>query len=176
MQRICAIFLLLIVSPFLLFIMVLILLIEWKTPIFVQLRIGINKTNFRIYKLRTMKNGKITMLGVLLRKTAIDELPQLINIIKGDMNFVGPRPLTLADITRLNWNKNSHKKRWSVKPGITGMAQLINVCDPKLSWRKDMEYIESRSAKLDRSLLWQSILVPFIGKQQVKQHVHKSTT
>tara|TARA_B100000497_G_C7553837_1_gene334512 strand:- start:344 stop:706 length:363 start_codon:yes stop_codon:yes gene_type:complete len=120
-----------------------------------------------------MKNGRITLLGRIFRKTGIDELPQLINILKGDMNFVGPRPLTKEDIVRLKWDGESQLRRWSVKPGITGMAQLVNVCDANVSWNADMEYISNRSVKLDLKIIWKSMLVPILGKSNVKQHIHK---
>ncbi len=123
-----------------------------------------------------MYKGKITKIGRVLRKTGIDELPQLFNIVKGEMNFVGPRLLTKADIVRLKWDDALHEIRWSVRPGITGMAQLVNVCDAQVSWDCDMQYVESRSIKTDLQLLWKSILVPFIGKQKTKQFIHKSST
>jgi lipopolysaccharide/colanic/teichoic acid biosynthesis glycosyltransferase len=159
----------------LLFSLLIVVLIDWQNPIFVQYRLGLNKANFVIYKLRTMKSGKITLLGKIMRKTGIDELPQLINIIKGDMNFVGPRPLTQNDVFRLKWNDIGHTQRWSVEPGITGLAQLVNVCDAKVSWQKDIDYIERRSPALDMKIIWQSALVPFLGKSRVKQQIHKAT-
>ena len=142
--------------------------------VFKQERIGLNKTRFVIYKFRTMKNGKITILGKMLRKTGIDELFQLVNIAIGTMNFVGPRPLTLEDIERLNWNDTAFRKRWDVKPGITGLAQLTNVCDARVSWERDKYYIQNRSSRLDRKILWQSILIPFLGKSKVKGIIHNS--
>lgn len=123
-----------------------------------------------------MHRDKITGIGRILRKTGIDELPQLFNIMKGEMNFVGPRPLTKADIIRLNWNDASKEIRWTVRPGITGMAQLVNVCDAQVSWNNDMQYIDTRSVTTDLKILGKSFLVPFIGKQKAKQIIHKSTT
>ena len=142
--------------------------------VFKQERIGLNKTRFVIYKFRTMKNGKITILGKILRKTGIDELFQLINIVIGTMNFVGPRPLTKDDIERLKWNEEPFSSRWDVKPGITGLAQLNNVCDARFSWERDKYYIENRSPKLNRKILWQSVLIPFLGKTRVKGIIHNS--
>jgi len=142
--------------------------------VFKQERIGLHKSPFVIYKFRTMKNGKITILGKILRKTGIDELFQLINIVIGTMNFVGPRPLTLEDIERLNWNDTAFRKRWDVKPGITGLAQLTNVCDARVSWERDKYYVENRSPGLNRKILWQSILIPFLGKAKVKGIIHNS--
>lgn len=123
-----------------------------------------------------MKSGRITLIGRILRKTGIDELPQLFNIAMGEMNFVGPRPLTIADIQRLGWDRLNYDSRWSINPGITGFAQLVNVCDANVSWECDQSYIERRSAILDLKIIGQSMLVPFIGKKNAKQLIHKSST
>lgn len=133
--------------------------------IFKQKRVGIHKSEFIIYKFRTMKQNKITPLGRLIRKLGIDELPQLWNIFKGNMAFVGPRPLTQEDIDRLGWNNTSYSKRWSVKPGITGKAQLISICDASLSIQNDMWYVENQSFWVDLNILSKSILVPITGKR-----------
>ena len=123
--------------PVLLVIGLLIFILEQDQIYFSQNRLGQNKVTFTIYKLRTMKNGKITPFGKILRKTGIDEIPQLINIIKGDIYFIGPRPLTQFDIERLNWTSNFYSKRWRVKPGLTGLAQLSPMCHKKMSWFYD---------------------------------------
>ena len=99
-----------------------------------------------------------------LRKSGLDEIPQLYNIIRGDMNFVGPRPLTQFDINRLNWNKPEFSKRWTVKPGITGLAQLSKTCNSSLALKNDIYYIENKSFSLDLKLIVKSLLVPIIGK------------
>ncbi|MFT5777276.1 MAG: lipopolysaccharide/colanic/teichoic acid biosynthesis glycosyltransferase [Crocinitomicaceae bacterium] len=176
MQRVFAFLLVVLISPLLLLTLGLIWIIERENPIFIQQRIGYNKQPFSIYKVRTMKAGRITLLGKVLRKTGIDEIPQLINIIKGEMKFVGPRPLTEADILRLHWNDDAHKRRWTVKPGITGLAQLINVCDATVSWNNDITYIDQVSVRLDLRIIWHSILIPFVGKRCMKQMIHKSST
>lgn len=174
MQRIFAAIFVLLLSPLLLVTLLMIWLIEREKPVFIQERIGLHKTPFNVYKMRTMQAGKITFLGKILRKTGIDELPQLFNILAGDMHFVGPRPLTQHDISRLNWDDTEHESRWSVKPGITGVAQLVNVCDAQVSWQCDQHYLKHRSMILDLKLIGQSLLVPFIGKTAVKQVIHKS--
>lgn len=176
MQRFFATIIVVIISPVLLLTLLVVWLWDRNTPVFIQERIGLNKEPFFVYKIRTMHNDKITGIGRVLRKTGIDELPQMFNIMKGEMNFVGPRPLTNSDIVRLKWNSEAHYVRWSVRPGISGMAQLINVCDAQVSWDCDMKYIETRSVKTDLRILWKSFLVPFIGKQKTKQFIHKSTT
>ncbi|MBN2777813.1 MAG: sugar transferase [Bacteroidales bacterium] len=166
MTKIFAAIILIILSPLLLGV-VLVLKLFGKGPvIFKQNRLGINKDEFTILKFRTMTDGKISQFGSVLRKTGIDELPQLFNILKGEMAFVGPRPLTQDDIYRLDWNDIKYKARWSVKPGITGAAQLLKICDKNLSMKRDLSYVEKKCLWLDLKIILQSILIPIIGKKQ----------
>lgn len=140
-----------------------------KGPIiFKQNRVGLFKNEFTIFKFRTMTDGKISSIGKVLRKTGIDELPQLLNILKGEMAFVGPRPLTQEDIIRLDWNDIKYQARWSVKPGITGPAQLIKVCNKDLSMSRDLTYVEEKCLWLDLKIILQSMLIPIFGKKQKK--------
>lgn len=134
------------------------------TIVFRQERIGLHKVPFTVFKFRTMSNGKVTFAGRVIRKLGLDEIPQFINIAKGEMSFVGPRPLTQFDIERLGWNTDSHSERWSVLPGITGPAQLTNVCNASLSLSKDLEYVKRKSATYDTKILLRSAMVPLIGK------------
>src|SRR5207244_644893 len=135
--------------------------------LFVQERVGIRKRRFRLYKFRTMvsdaelrqkdleilneargpvfkirNDPRITPLGRLLRKTSIDELPQLINVLRGDMSLVGPRPLPLRDY--YSFDEDRHRRRFSVRPGITCLWQVngrSNLCFDK--WMElDMKYID----------------------------------
>ena len=158
--------------PILILVALLILLFEMKTPFFIQERIGRHKNPFKIIKFRTMKDGKITTLGKLFRKTGIDEIPQLINILKGDMSFVGPRPLTSADIERLGWDIDYYDRRWEFKPGIVGLAQLSPICHKKMSWYLDRHYIEQQNFMLDMKIITFSFLIPFVGKAQMKKWMH----
>ncbi len=174
MQRLIALFFLLLLMPVILLTALVIALTSGMPVIFVQERVGLNKTPFTIYKFRTMREGRITWIGKILRKTGIDEIPQLLNIIEGKMSFVGPRPLTIEDIRRLDWDSQEKIRRWSVRPGITGMAQLVNVCDKDVSWMNDMNYIDQKSWQLDLRIIWRSMLVPFIGKSNTKTLLHKS--
>lgn len=152
--------------PLMVLIAVAILLFQPRSAIiFKQNRIGVNKEEFVIYKFTTMKNNQITPLGKVLRLLGLDELPQLINIIKGEMSFVGPRPLTQFDIERLGWDTPHYNKRWSVKPGITGAAQLSKVCDAQLSIKNDLWYIEHKSLVVDVRIIMESLLVPILGKR-----------
>lgn len=165
----------LIVIPFMLLFCLLILIIDFQNPIFIQHRLGLKKRQFRIVKLRTMKNQKITFLGKVFRKTGIDELPQLINILKGDMSFVGPRPLTKADVERLNWTSEYYDLRWSKKPGIVGLAQLSPTCHRKMSWNLDKMYIAKGSLKLDAKIIFSSALIIFLGKKRIQNIFYNRT-
>jgi sugar transferase EpsL len=164
-MRLLALIILTISIPIFIVIAIAIYFKSGSKVIFQQKRVGINKTEFTIYKFRTMEQNKITSFGKLIRKLGLDELPQLLNIMKGDMAFVGPRPLTREDIERLGWNNDGFKKRWDVKPGITGKAQLISICDASLSIQNDIWYVENQSFWVDLNILSKSILVPLIGKR-----------
>ncbi|MEX1001938.1 MAG: sugar transferase [Crocinitomicaceae bacterium] len=168
-----ALVLIVLLSPILLLISLLIILIDWHSPFFIQERLGRYKKMFTIIKFRSMKNGEITFFGKILRKTGMDEIPQLFNIMMGQMSFVGPRPLTAADVKRLNWETEYYNKRWSLKPGIVGLAQLSPVCHKKVSWWLDKQYIEKQGVKLDTKILLASVLIPFVGKTQLKKWMHK---
>jgi len=136
---------------------------------FIQLRPGFHAKPFKIIKFKTMKddvdsNGNIlpdkdrlTFIGKIVRALSIDELPQLINVLKGDMSFVGPRPLLLQYIERYNPEQT---RRHEVKPGITGWAQVNG--RNALSWDKkfkfDVEYVEKISFSLDMKILWMTFL------------------
>ncbi len=176
LKSVCDIFIAFIVFvsilPILILVTLLILIIEQKTAFFLQERIGKNKKEFRIYKFRTMDDGKITSIGNVLRKTGIDELPQLINIILGEMSVVGPRPLTESDIIRLQWNDKFHEKRWYINPGIVGLAQLTPVCHKKMSWFYDQLYLKHQTLWMDMKILFAAVLIPFVGKNTVKNWIH----
>lgn len=159
-------------SPVLVIVTLLIIILERDTPFFTQERIGKDKSPFTIFKYRTMKQGEITQLGKILRRTGIDELPQLFNILLLDMSFVGPRPLTVEDIVRLGWDDEYYEKRWNVRPGIVGLAQLSPVCHKKMSWFYDKVYILKMSPMLDLKILCSAIAIPFVGKDKVKHWIH----
>ena len=116
-----AILLLFALLPFLFISLLLAALSTRSTGIFTQIRIGQHGNPFTIYKLQTMKDGKVTSIGKILRKTKIDELPQLINILKGDMSFVGPRPDVPGYYDVL---KGEQRKVLVLKPGLTSLAAI----------------------------------------------------
>lgn len=173
MQRILAFILLLLLLPILLLTALTVALFDGLPIVFTQERIGLHRQAFTIYKFRTMRKEKITFLGRVLRKSGLDELPQLLNIVEGHMRFVGPRPLTQKDIERLEWTDACFDPRWRAVPGLTGMAQLSPVCDKDISLANDLYYIHHRTFSLDVRILFQSILVPFIGKNKTKDLIHK---
>ena len=115
--------------PFITTISLLILLIDGRPIIFKQVRIGYRGKKFTIFKFRTMKNVifknenlRLTFLGKILRKTSLDELPQLINVLKKDMSIVGPRPL--PEHIEKKINRTVQIKRRKILPGITGLSQV----------------------------------------------------
>ena len=134
------------------------------TPFFSQVRPGLKEKPFTIYKLKTMRdtrddqgvllpdNHRITPLGKIIRKLSLDELPQFWNVLKGDMSFVGPRPL-LPEYLPL-YNKKQ-KNRHNLKPGITGWAQVKgrNTIRWQQKFEYDLWYIENQSFILDLKIL-----------------------
>jgi lipopolysaccharide/colanic/teichoic acid biosynthesis glycosyltransferase len=156
-------------SPITLLTAVLILVFMGRPILFTQNRLGLRRQLFTIYKFRTMQDGQVTSLGRVLRATGLDELPQCLNILRGDMRWVGPRPLTPADVERLKWTSAYHDVRWLVAPGLTGPAQLSPRCHAKLSWHADRQYARHPSFCRDGVILLQSVLVPVLGKPAVKR-------
>jgi lipopolysaccharide/colanic/teichoic acid biosynthesis glycosyltransferase len=161
--------LLIILAPLLIIISGLVYIVDGSPVFFVQDRVGEGRRLFKIIKFRTMEEDRETKLGRMLRLTGIDELPQLINIVRAEMSFVGPRPLTRQDIIRLGWDRSDHDVRWTVKPGITGMGQLVPVCDVDLTWSRDEYYIKNHSIRLDIRVLTTSAIVMMLGRKPLKK-------
>jgi glycosyltransferase len=146
-------------------------------PIYIQNRVGLNGRVFKIYKLRSMyidaeKDGpkwasendeRITKVGRIIRKTRIDELPQLVNILKRDMSFIGPRPERPEFIKEFIKYIPDFNDRLLVKPGITGWAQVNGgySLTPKEKLEFDKYYIQNRGFKLDLLILIKTINVIF---------------
>ena len=102
------------------------ILIEDGRPIlFRQERLGRGRRAFTIVKFRSMRGERVTRVGRIVRATGLDELPQFLNILRGEMSAVGPRPLTDADVRRLGWRAPRFDFRWRVRPGLTGLAQVM---------------------------------------------------
>lgn len=155
---------LIILSPFFLIILFILMLINKGSPFFLQKRPGKNRKIFKIIKFKTMTDRKdafgnllpmgerITPFGNFLRKTSLDEMPQLLNIIKGDMSIVGPRPLLEQYLPLYTERQN---RRHNVKPGITGWAQINgrNQVTWKEKFEMDIWYVENISFKTDISII-----------------------
>jgi len=115
--------------PLLIVISITIFLIDGRPIIFKQKRVGYKGVEFKLFKFRTMKEFKIkneelrlTFFGKILRRTSLDEIPQLLNVLKSDMSIVGPRPLPKEIEIKINWKLRSTRRK--VLPGITGMSQI----------------------------------------------------
>ena len=139
------------------------------SPVFTQARAGMNGRTFTFYKFRTMTEARgphgrllpdderLTAFGRLLRSTSLDELPQLWNVLKGDMSFVGPRPLLPEYMPRYT---AFQRRRHEVKPGITGWVQVNG--RNSLTWEQKFEldvwYVDHGSLWLDAKILWRTVL------------------
>ena len=110
-----------ILSPIYLLISILILIFDGRPVFFTQERTGRDGKNFKIFKFRTMVNRKVTKLGKILRMTSLDELPQLANVLKGDMSLIGPRPWVPEYYENFT---EEQKRRADVRPGMIGLAQV----------------------------------------------------
>ena len=158
---------LIIISPVFFIIVLLVWIYHGRPVLFSQKRPGKNEQIFKMYKFRTMTNEKddggnllpdenrITKFGNFLRKTSLDELPELFNVIKGEMSLVGPRPLL---VSYLPYYTEKEKKRHSVRPGISGLAQVSG--RNYVNWDRrlalDVEYVENISFKMDLKILFKT--------------------
>ena len=176
-QRFCALVMLVLLSPLFLVVALLIKL-ESKGPVFFkQERIGKDNVNFTIYKFRSMKVGTpsisteefknsydfTTKVGKFIRKTSIDELPQLINVLKGDMSLVGPRPSLPKEVENFEgWML----RRLDVKPGLTCYWQVSgrNNIDFEDWMKLDIKYVEERNFWIDIKLIFKTVFVLFGDK------------
>jgi sugar transferase EpsL len=166
-------FILLFASPIYLIVSVLIFLFIGSPIFFIQPRPGLNGEIFSVFKFRTMSNlmdvngqllsdeKRLTKLGSLLRKLSLDELPQLINVLRGEMSLVGPRPLLLEYLPLYSAEQS---RRHNVLPGITGWAQING--RNSLSWdekfKLDVWYVDNQSFYLDLKILLLTVKKIFI--------------
>ena len=159
-------------SPAFLVVAVLLAIDNKGNPFFFQSRPGKNGKNFRIVKFKTMNtkrdtnnnllpdSQRLTNIGKLIRKTSLDEIPQLINVLKGDMSLIGPRPLLIKYLPLYN---ETQARRHEVCPGITGWAQVNG--RNSLRWEKkfdlDVWYVDHLSFTLDMKILWMTVIKVF---------------
>ncbi len=164
-----ALFLIILFSPIYMIVSLLILIKIGSPILFRQQRPGYKEKIFGIYKFRTMTNEKdsdgnllpdeqrLVGIGKFIRSTSLDELPQLFNVLKGEMSFVGPRPLLIEYLDLYN---ETQKRRHDVKPGITGWAQVNgrNAISWEQKFEYDVWYVDNQSFWLDMKILWMTFL------------------
>jgi lipopolysaccharide/colanic/teichoic acid biosynthesis glycosyltransferase len=165
---------LVLLSPLLAIVAIMIRLDSQGPALFRQTRTGLSGHTFLIFKFRTMRvqedgavvhqaqrgDSRLTSLGAILRKTSLDELPQLLNVLRGDMALVGPRPHALAHDSHYGAKIPSYRQRFAVRPGITGWAQINGsrgatpeISDMQRRIDLDLWYVENRSFALDFKIL-----------------------
>ncbi|WP_247869543.1 sugar transferase [Herbaspirillum sp. ST 5-3] len=170
--------LLLLVAPILLLTAVLLKLDSPGPILFTQKRLGLNGRIFDLYKFRSMVDvprtparqvyggdPEVTRVGKFIRRFKIDELPQLLNVLKGDMSIVGPRPC-LPDL-QAEFDENG-RSRIAVRPGLTGLAQVngnIFLSWPE-RWRLDRMYVDNLSFATDCQILWKTVFVVLLGEKR----------
>jgi lipopolysaccharide/colanic/teichoic acid biosynthesis glycosyltransferase len=170
--------LLLLVAPILLLTAVLLKLDSPGPILFTQKRLGLNGRIFDLYKFRSMVDvprtparqvyggdPEVTRVGKFIRRFKIDELPQLLNVLKGDMSIVGPRPC-LPDL-QAEFDENG-RSRIAVRPGLTGLAQVngnIFLSWPE-RWRLDRMYVDNLSFVTDCRILWKTVFVVLLGEKR----------
>jgi hypothetical protein len=161
--------LLIILSPIILLTAILLFFANNGNVFFFQQRPGLNSKPFKIVKFKTMRDAynqdgvplpdeqRLTRVGSLVRSASLDELLQFINVLKGDMSLVGPRPLLMQYLTRYS---TEQAPRHEVKPGITGWAQVNgrNAISWEQKFKYDVEYVEKQSFALDIKILWMTFL------------------
>lgn len=168
-DKVLALFFIILLLPVYIIVSLLIWLNMGQPILFRQKRPGYKEKIFSIYKFRTMTNEKdingellpdeqrLVGVGKFIRSTSLDELPQLFNVLKGDMSFVGPRPLLIDYLELYN---NEQKRRHDVKPGITGWAQVNgrNAISWEQKFEYDVWYVDNQSFLLDIKILWITFL------------------
>lgn len=190
LQRMTALVALLILSPMVFFMFLAVTLSSKGGFLFAQERPGLNGRHFKVYKIRTMRSGtekstalgvsirdpKVTRIGKVLRTLKLDELPQLWNIVNGDMAFVGPRPIPVALNQELSEKIPGFEQRYQIKPGLTSLGQICVkdnalgdalVEDWKLRFQGELHYIANRCIRYD--LLMISMTILFVLRSLIRR-------
>jgi lipopolysaccharide/colanic/teichoic acid biosynthesis glycosyltransferase len=150
--------------------------IEDGGPVFFrQERVGYRRRPFSIRKIRTMRDDRVTRVGRVLRALGLDEIPQFVNILSGEMSAVGPRPLTVSDVRRFGWAGIEFDCRWDTKPGLTGLAQIVGAASPQDALELDRAYTVRWNPLLDCQLIALSFAVNVFGKSRVQRKLRGST-
>lgn len=174
-----ALFGLIILSPIFILVTIALTIANQGKPFFYQSRPGKNERIFKIIKFKSMNDKKdaegnllpddqrLTAIGAFVRKTSLDEIPQLINVLKGDMSLIGPRPLLVQYLPLYN---DEQKQRHMVRPGITGWAQVNgrNAISWKQKFEYDVYYVNHISLKLDLKILLMTVEKVF-NKEGISQ-------
>jgi len=160
-------------APIMVVVSAAILLDDGGPVLFRQARLGHRRRPFEILKFRTMRDGRITRVGRALRASGLDEIPQFLNILRGDMSAVGPRPLTADDVRRLGWDGTNCDFRWTMRPGLTGLAQLAGASSGQESLAFDRAYTITWRPLLDCQLIALSFAVNAFGKARVRKRFRK---
>jgi len=192
LDQILALILLIVLFPLMLFIGIIIKMESKGLVIFSRDRLGYMGEPFKFYKFRSMVNGsenrgsgvysfkgdpRITRFGRIIRATSLDELPQLWNIIKGEMSFIGPRPPLINHPWPLEEYTDFQKKRFTARPGVTGLAQINGrkeiLWKERIEW--DVKYIHTMSFKMDLYILYKTMGIIFAnrGNYNIKKTVEK---
>jgi exopolysaccharide biosynthesis polyprenyl glycosylphosphotransferase len=175
---------LLVLWPFMVLTALAVILESGRPALYHQLRVGLNGSTFRIYKFRSMyqdaeKSGKaiwaqkndnrVTRVGAIIRNTRLDELPQLWNVLKGEMSFIGPRPERPEFVSELSRQIPYYDMRHKVKPGLMGWAQLkypygASVEDARNKLQYDLYYTKNQSFLMDMLIMIQTVEIVLLGK------------
>ena len=164
---------LLVFAPVMAVVIPAVLLDDGGPVLFRQPRLGRRRRPFSILKIRTMRDGRVTRAGRILRATGLDEIPQFINILSGEMSAVGPRPLTESDVERLGWSGEEFDFRWETRPGLTGLAQIVGPESRQDALELDRSYTRQWDPLLDCQLIALSFAVNVLGKARVRKLAHQ---
>ena len=165
---------LIVFAPIMAVIAVVVLVDDGGPVFFRQARLGRRRRPFTILKFRSMRDDRVTRAGRVLRATGLDEIPQFLNILRGDMSAVGPRPLTDADVQRLGWTSATYDFRWDTRPGLTGLAQIVGAKTAEEALELDRAYVARWKPLLDCQLIALSFAVNALGKVRVQQLLQRS--